>query len=313
MRTMWTGSLSFGLVNIPVKLYNGTQDNRISFDMLHKTDLSPIRYARVCKEDGQEVPYDEIVKGYEVSKGDYIVLDDKDFERANVKATKTIDIISFADIEDVDPIYYEKPYYLEPDKGADKAYAMLREALKKSGKVGITKFVLRNREHLAMVRPSGDMLVLNQMRFADEIKSAGGLKMPKDATVTDKEIDMAIMLIDQLATPFNADDYFDTYQKEIERVIDEKSEGKVPEVHGELPKKKTGEVKDLMSLLKASLQRDLEGGEKPARQPSRAAQAKAANKPAAKKTAAKSSAAKPTTAGKSKAADKKKTTRKKAS
>lgn len=268
MRTMWTGSLSFGLVNIPVRLFSATQSNRIDFDMLHKTDLSPIRYAKVCREDGQEVPYEEIVKGVEYGDGHYIVLSDEDFDRANVKKTKTIEIISFADMSEVDPIYFEKPYYLGPDKGADKAYVLLREALRKSGKVGITKFVLRNREHLAIVRPYENLIILGQMRFADEVRDVDGVKAPAEADVSSKEIDMAISLIDQLAEPFDIAAYHDTYQEELQRVIAEKAEGKVPKAKGEAPRP-AGEVKDLMSLLKASLEKELEGKPKEERKKKR--------------------------------------------
>src|SRR5215211_1486354 len=142
MRALWTGSLSFGLINIPMKLYSATQEHGLNFDMLHKKDLSPIRYARICKADGKEIPYKDIVKGYEYQKGDYVVLVEEDFKRANIKKTKSIEMIEFTKESEINPLYYEKPYYLEPDKGADKAYVLLREALLKSKKVGIAKFVL---------------------------------------------------------------------------------------------------------------------------------------------------------------------------
>lgn len=260
MRTMWTGSISFGLVNIPVRLYSGTQSHSLEFDMLHKKDLSPIRYAKVCKEEGEEIPYDEIVKGYEYEKGEYVVLSEEDFKKADVKATKTIDILSFADLDEIDPVYFEKPYYLEPDKGGEKAYVLLREALKKANKAGITKFVLRNREHLGLVKAEGDLLLLDQLRFADEIRDPSVLKVPGNIDVSDKEIDLALSLINQLAAPFDPEAYHDDYKAALEQVIEEKAAGREPVAHGEAPK--PTKVKDLMSLLKASLE-EREGGEKP--------------------------------------------------
>src|SRR4051812_45551132 len=149
MRAMWSGTISFGLVNIPVQLYSAVQEEELSFHMLHKKDLSPIRFARVCREDGHEVPWEEIVKGYEVSKGNYVVMTEEDFKKVAVKRSNTIEILKFSDEKDIQPAYFERPYYLEPDKGADKAYALLSEALDKSKKVGIAKVVFRNKEHLA--------------------------------------------------------------------------------------------------------------------------------------------------------------------
>lgn len=193
MRAIWRGSLSFGLINIPVRLYSATQEHALTFDLLHKKDLSPIRYARICKADGKEIPYEDIVKGYEYQKGDYVVLVDEDFKRANVKKTKSIEMIEFTQESEVNPLYYEKPYYLEPDKGADKAYALLREALVKSKKVGIAKFVLHNREHLALIKPYGKLLILNQLRYADEIRQYHELHLPSKEVASSREIGMALI------------------------------------------------------------------------------------------------------------------------
>lgn len=252
MRAIWSGSVSFGLVNIPVKLYSATNSKTLELDMLHKKDLSPIRYAKVCRKDGHEIPYEEIVKGYEYEDGDYIVLSNEDFEKANVRKTKTIDIVDFAKEQEIDPIFFEKPYYLEPEKGAAKAYILLREALKKSKKVGIAKFVIRNREHLGIVKPEGDILVLNQMRFQEEIRRPE-LKIPKE-DVSEKEISMALAFIDQLTEPFKPDEYKDTYMEELKKLIEEKSRGKTPKPKGALPK--PTEVDDLMAALKKSLERE---------------------------------------------------------
>jgi DNA end-binding protein Ku len=255
MRAIWSGSLSFGLVNIPVKLYSGSQEGSgIDLTMLHKTDLSPIRYARICRADGKEIAYEDIVKGYEYQIGDYVVLTDEDFQKANIKKTKTIDIIEFTDQGEIDVRFFDKPYYLEPDRGAAKPYALLREALQRSGKVAVAKFVLRNREHLAAIKPLGAVLVLEQMRFTNEIRSSEGLNLPGKVATDKKEIDMALALINQLTEPFVAEDYHDTYVEELEQVIEAKAKGKKPATKGPAPSET--EVKDLMKVLKASLEQE---------------------------------------------------------
>src|SRR5438477_3050590 len=174
MRPIWTGAISFGLVNIPVKIFSATQESTLSLDMLDAKDHSRIRFKRVNESTGKEVPYEQIVKGYNY-QGDYVVLEPDDFLAADAKKTKTIDIINFVNEKDIDSMYYEQPYYLEPDKGGEKAYALLREALGQVGKVGLAEFVMRNKEALAIIKPSGKALVLNRIRFAEEIKSAEDL------------------------------------------------------------------------------------------------------------------------------------------
>lgn len=252
MRAIWTGSLSFGLINIPVKLYSATQENSLSFTMLHKKDLSPIRYAKVCRSDGKEIPYSDIVKGYEYQKGDYVILTDEDFKRANIKKTKTIEMVAFTDEKEIDTIFYEKPYYLEPDKGAEKAYVLLRAALAKSKKIGLAKFVLHNREHIAVIKPYDNLLVLNQLRYLDEIRQIEDLHIPDNEDTSSREISMAIKLIDHLSSHFDADEFHDTYKEELLTIIDEKAKGKKPKVKSQAPKK--GQIKDIMSLLKESLE-----------------------------------------------------------
>jgi DNA end-binding protein Ku len=256
MRAIWTGSLSFGLVNIPVKLYSGAESGPgIDLTMLHSKDLSPIRYAKICRQDGKEVPYEDIVKGYEYQKGDFVVLTDEDFEKANAKKTKTIDIVEFTDQDEIDIRYFEKPYYLEPTKGAEKPYALLREALAKSKKVAIAKFVLRNREHIASLKPVGKALVLDQMRFPAEIREPSGLKLPEEVDIQGQEIKMALALIEQLTKHFIPEDFHDTYTEELERVIEAKAKGKQPAASkAEAPT--NTEVKDLMAMLKASLEKE---------------------------------------------------------
>ncbi len=250
MRPMWSGAVSFGLVNIPIRLYSATEEHKLDFNLLHKKDLSPIRYVKVCKEEGVEVTQADIVRGYEFERGRYVVIEDEDFKRASPRKTKTIDIVDFVSVDEIDSVYFEKPYYLEADKGAEKAYTLLREALEQSRKVGIAKFVLRNREQLAVVKPYGDVLVLDQLRFAGEIRPAEGLKVP-EVNVDKRELDMALTLIDQLTDTFKPKQYHDTYSDELLRVIHEKIEGKAPEVaeEEEAPTK----APDLMELLKASL------------------------------------------------------------
>lgn len=253
MRAIWTGTMSFGLVNIPIRLYSATGERKLKFHYLHKKDLSPIRYARICREDGREIPYEDIVRGYEYQKGDYIILTDEDFKKANLRKTGTIDIIEFVKEDEIDSKYFEKPYYLEPDRGADKAYALLREALQRSKKVGVARFILKNREHLGVIKPEGDVIVLNQLRFKNELHDIGDLKIPHSGAGHEKEIELALALIDQLTEPFKPEKYHDTYSEELEEVIAER-------IHGKIPAPKEEEliptpVTDLMSVLRESLKR----------------------------------------------------------
>ena len=222
--------------------------------MLHKKDLSPIRYARICRADGKEIPYEDIVKGYEYRKGDFVVLTDDDFKKANVEKTKAIEIQEFTKESEIDPIYFEKPYYLEPEKGAEKAYALLRESLKKSKKVGIAKFVLRNRERLAAIKPSGDVLVLEQMRFEEEVRKPEDLDLPDAKKAGTKEVTMALALIEQLTEHFKPNQYKDTYTDELKKVIDAKAKGKPIKANGK--ERKPTEVSDLMAVLKKSLEKE---------------------------------------------------------
>lgn len=251
MRAIWTGALSFGLVNIPVKLYTATTSDGVSFNYLHKKDLAPVRYAKVCRVEGKEIPYKEIVKGYEFSEGEYVVVENEEIENANPRKTKTIDIQSFVKESEINPVLYEKPYYLEPSKGAEKAYALLVKALSESKKVAICRFVIRTREHLAAIKGRKRVLVMDQLRFASEVRPSSGLDLPSTELVSDRELKMALQLIEQLSEPFDPKKYKDTYSEELERVIDEKVKGKKPSVHGKAPE--PTKVADLMQVLKASL------------------------------------------------------------
>src|SRR6266699_869373 len=179
MRAIWKGSISFSLVNIPISLYPATRKEELKFRLLRRTDLSPVNYKRVAEADGKEVPWGEIVKGYEYEKGKFIVLKDEDFQRVDLEATQTVDIEDFVDVEEIDPMFFYKPYYLEPQKGGDKAYALLRDSLKDKKKVGVAKVVIKTREYLAGVKPEDDALVLELMHFADELADTGKLHVPK--------------------------------------------------------------------------------------------------------------------------------------
>ncbi|HZM64454.1 MAG TPA: Ku protein [Candidatus Saccharimonadales bacterium] len=254
MRPIWNGSISFGLVNIPVRMFSGTNPRQgIDLDMLHKADNAPIRYARVCRKDGMEVPWDDIVKGYEYRDGDYVVLTKKELEQIDEKRTQTIDIQQFVLEDEIDIRYFEKPYYLEVVKGGEKAYALLHAALNKTGKLALAKFVLHEREHIAVIKPVGRALVLNQMRYPSDLREPGELHLPTEKEVNEKEVDMAIKLIGQDTKPFIAEDLKDTYTDELEAMIKAKTKGKKPSKvkDNEMPKETSS--KDLMSALKASL------------------------------------------------------------
>ena len=253
MRALWSSSISFGLINIPVKLYSASQNRGgIELNMLHKKDLSPIRFAKVCRKDGEEIPYDQIVRGYEYQDGDYVVLTDEDLEKAAPEKSKTIDIKQFAIESEIDLRYFEKPYYLEPSRGAEKPYALLREALKESSKVAVCTFALRTKQHVGAIKPVSDALVLMQMRFADEVLDPKELLLPPSEAADKSEIQIALKLIEQLTDPFNPHDFHDTYREELEELIEDKIEGKRPVQKGHRPTKTPN--KDIMALLKASLE-----------------------------------------------------------
>ncbi len=263
MRSIWRGAISFGLIHIPVRLYSASRNRALKFKLLHKQDLSEIRYARICKADGKEIPWENIVKGYEYSKGDYVVLTEEDFESANPKKTKTIEIIDFTGEDQIDTMLYDTPYYLEPEKGSAKAYNLLREALKRSKKVAVGNYVIRQHEHLGVIKPHGDVLVLNQLRYHTEIVSPKELNIPKEATATKNEVDIALKFIDQLTKPFRPGDYSDTYIDEVKKIIAQKSKGKKVKIK-KSQEKKSPKVHDIMGLLKESLEQHKKKGRKKA-------------------------------------------------
>jgi DNA end-binding protein Ku len=267
-RAIWKGSISFGLVNIPIALYSATRREELKFRLLRKSDLSPVNYKRVAQKDGKEVSWDQIVKGYEYEKGKYVVLKDEDFERVDLEATQTVDIKDFVDQEDIDPMFFYKPYYLEPQKGGDKAYALLRDALKDSNKVGIAKVVIKTRQYLAGVKPEDTALVLELMHFADELADPEKLHVPKKTEVGKREMNMAKSLIDSMSSKWNPEKYKDDYREALMEVIEEKVEAGGKEIE-EKPKKvpKPTKIIDLVSVLQKSLEQT--GGKKKATAKSR--------------------------------------------
>jgi len=254
-RAIWKGSISFGLVNIPIALYPATQREELKFRLLRKSDLSPVNYKRVAEKDGKEVSWDQIVKGYEYDKGKYVVLKNEDFQRVDVEATQTVDIQDFVKQEEVDPVFFYKPYYLEPQKGGDKAYALLRDALKKSGKIGIAKVVIKTREYLASVKPENGALLLELMHFAEELADTNKLHVPKKVELGKREMDMATALIDSMSSKWNPEKYRDEYREALMGIIEEKVEAGGKEIE-EKPKKapKPTKVIDLVSVLQKSLE-----------------------------------------------------------
>jgi len=254
-RAIWKGSISFGLVNIPIALYPATRREELKFRLLRKSDLSPVNYKRVAEKDGKEVSWEQILKGYEYEKGKYVVLKDEDFQRVDVEATQTVDIQDFVDLDDIDPMYFYKPYYLEPQKGGDKAFALLRDSLQESKKIGIAKVVIKTRQYLAGVKPEDGLLVLELMHFADELADSSKLHVPKKVEVGRKEMNMAKSLIDSMSGKWDPEKYHDEYRDALMDMIEKKVEAGGKEIE-EKPKKapKPTKVIDLVSVLRKSLE-----------------------------------------------------------
>src|SRR3954465_13724594 len=252
-RAMWKGSLAFGLVNIPIELYSATRDHRPKFRLLHAKDEAPVRYERVCQTEGKPVAWEELVKGYEYEKGQFVVLTKDDFKTAAVEKTKTIDILDFVDPDTVDERYFETPYYLQPAKGADRAYALLREAIRDSRKLGVAKIILRDAQHLAAVEAIGGALVLTMMRFADELADLGDFRFPKAEGIRPAELKMAMQLIDSLSAEWNPEKYTDEYRDNLMKVIQAKLKGRRPALQ-ERETAQSADVIDLMARLRASLE-----------------------------------------------------------
>jgi DNA end-binding protein Ku len=275
-RAFWKGAISFGLVYIPVELYSASHSGTIDLDFLDRRDFSPVGYQRYNKRTGKLVEWKDIVRGYQYQKGKYVALSDEDFRQANTKASQTIEIVSFTNAANITPEYYETPYYVAPQKGGQKVYALLREALQRSEKIAIANVVVRTRQHLAAVLPEGDLLTLNTLRFADEIKTPEdmGVEVPsaKSAGLAAKEIAMAQKLIEGMTGPWEPHKYHDTYREDLMKRINEKVRSKqthtlTPEAKDTKPRK-SAEIIDLMAVLKQSLEKG--GGRKsPVRAPAR--------------------------------------------
>ncbi|MEY2481821.1 MAG: end-binding protein Ku [Verrucomicrobiota bacterium] len=255
MRAIWKGSISFGLVYIPIAVYPATREEKLSFRQLRATDLSPIKYKKVAEADSKEVAADQIVKGFEYERGRYIVMKDEDFAKVRIESTHSIDITDFVDLGQVDPKFFYKPYFLEPQKGGEKAYSLLHRALSGTGKIGIAKVVISNREHLASVKPDGLFLILELMHFASEILSPEELKNAPASAITEKELKMAQTLIESMSVAWEPEKYRDEYRNAVMEMIEQKAQHK--EVAGKpAPVARATNVVDLVKVLQESLNRN---------------------------------------------------------
>lgn len=256
MHTVWKGSISFGLVNIPVRLFTATEEKSVRFRQLHDECHTPIRYSRTCPSCERELDKDEIVKGYELEKGRFVVVSDEELNAIKPESQKTIDIVDFVELANIDPVYFNKTYYLSPQETGERAYSLLRQAMFDTNKIGIAQFTLRSKQSLAAVRVFDEALVLETIFYPDEVRAVGEVPgLPKQATLPEKELTMAQELIAQLATPFEPDKYEDEYRRSVLDLIQQKATGK--EVK-EAPAEKPHKVVDLMEALQASLNQSKE-------------------------------------------------------
>ena len=253
MRAIWSGTISFGLVSVPVRMFTATESKELRFHFLHRKDLTPIAYEKVRRDDREPVDPDDIVRGFEIEKGRYVPLEDEDLDRLDIELTHSIDICDFVSLDEIDPVYFRKAYYLLPDQGAEKPYRLLVRALDETEKVGIAKVVIRNKQHLAALRTYQGVLLLETMYYADEVRKPQALDGNiGSAKVQKTEVEMAKSLVDNLSAPFKPDKYDDTYRKELLDLIRAKAKGqKLPEPQGE----EEGEVVDLMAALRESVER----------------------------------------------------------
>jgi DNA end-binding protein Ku len=261
-RVIWKGSISFGLVHVPIALCTGEEHDELHLSLLDRRDMSPVGYKRVNKSTGEEVPPEEIVRGYEYEKGHYVVLSDEELRQANIEATQTIEIVDFVSAEEIPLIFYERPYFLEPDKRGEKGYALLRETLRRTKKAGIAQVVLRNRQHMAVLLPYENILLLNLLRYQDELRSPADLKVPKEDLsalgLKKQEVEMAERLVESMVTKWEPEKYHDDYRDDVLAMIDEKIKSGdtevLKEVFPEAPARKGAEIIDLMAALKKSVQ-----------------------------------------------------------
>jgi DNA end-binding protein Ku len=290
-RTIWKGSLSFGLVNVPVGVYPATQDKSIHFNQFEKGTSDRIRYKKVNERTGEEVESGDIVKGFDLGGGEYIMLSDEELAAAEPERSRQIEITDFVDLDDIDPVFYRTTYYLAPEgNGTDKPYALLRKAMRESRKVAIATMVMRNKEYLVAIRPEGDVLALETMYFSDEVRSPTQElpRIPDDADVSDREVAMANVLIGSMESEWDPERFHDTHRQKVEALIEEKSQGKVITAAKPAP---TPKIVDLMEALQASISATQSGRAEPAKKAPRSAAgkkaaAKDADAPAAKKTPA---------------------------
>jgi DNA end-binding protein Ku len=279
-RPIWTGSIAFGLVNIPVKLFSAISPKEVHFHMLHDKDGARIKQKRVCSLDDEEVPYEHIVKGHEVDAGNYVTITREELDALDPKATRTIDIEDFVDLEQIDPIFYETSYYLVPDRSA-KAYALLLEAMKKTGKVGVARFVMRTKQYLCAVRPMENVLTLSTMLYADEVVPKENIEVEKLPSPAQKELAMAEQLIGSLTGKFQPEKYKDIYREKVLELLEKKAQGE--QIQAAPAPQKPGKVIDLMDALKRSLQaREEVRGER--RHPAKAARTARSKSPGRAKT-----------------------------
>ncbi|MBI4260841.1 MAG: Ku protein [Actinobacteria bacterium] len=250
-RTMWKGAISFGLVSIPIRMYPATEEKTLRFNQLHEEDGGRIRYKRVCAVDGEEVPYEEIVKGYEIEKDRYVILTDEDFDAVPVESSRAIDIQQFVDLEEIDPIYFQKTYYLVPEETGVKAYRLLQEAMSENGKVGIAKVAFREKEHLAALRFKDGVMVLETMYWPDEIRATEFEELDKDVKVRPQEVQMAQTLIENLSEEWDPDQYRDEYREALMDIVQKKAAGEEITV---VEEPEPARVVDLMEALKASVE-----------------------------------------------------------
>ena len=304
-RSIWKGSIAFGLVNIPVGLYSAEKrEESVSFHMLDRRNMARLRYKRVNEETGKEVPWEETVRGYEIEGGKHVVISDEDLARASPEKTQTVDILDFVDAGDISPLFFDKPYYLAPDKRGAKSYALLRETLRRTNKVGIAKVVIRTKQYLAAVLVQEDAIVLNVLRFAHELRDTGELDLPSGKEgVSERELDMAERLVEGMVSSWEPEKYRDDYYRDLKKLIQERVEAGQLEESPEAPPapkaERGGQVVDLMALLKRSVE------EKPGRKP--ASKGASATKKTAKKSAKKPARAAGKPANAKKAAAKRKT------
>jgi DNA end-binding protein Ku len=281
-RALWKGSISFGLVNIPIELHTAVRNHRPKFRMLHAKDKSPVKFERVCIRDGHPVGWDELVKGYEYAKGHFVVLTKEDFQAAALEKTRTVDIVDFVKAEEIDDRFFETPYYLVPAKGGERAYALLREAIRESGRIGVATFILREAQHLAAVEAIENAIVLSVMRFADELVDVSQFDLPGTEGIRKPELDMAKALVNSLAAEWNPEKYTDKYRENLMRIIQAKVKGKEVELEP-IVEPRQAEVVDLMERLRRSLEQGGRGGAAKRKRP--AAMKKAGAKKRAKTAA----------------------------